>query len=83
MAFFAYPDVPGTFVPEGCRVDVLTEPGESAVAALTALAEQVGGDPVLAPASVPGVPDGPLDPQVLAAVVARCCRSAPCSSTSR
>ncbi|SSC25152.1 Thiamine pyrophosphate enzyme, partial [Klenkia terrae] len=70
VAFFAYPDVPGTFVPEGCRVDVLTEPGESALAALTALADEVGGAPVLAPAAVPAVPARPLDAQVLAAVVA-------------
>ncbi len=70
VAFFAYPDVPGSFVPEGCRVDVLTEPGESALAALTALADEVGGEPVLAPAAVPAVPDGPLDAQGLAAVVA-------------
>lgn len=70
VSFFAYPDVPGSFVPDGCRVDVLTEPGESALAALEALADEVGGDPVLAPSSVPEVPEGRLDPQVLAAVVA-------------
>ncbi|KQS57035.1 decarboxylase [Geodermatophilus sp. Leaf369] len=69
VAFFAYPDTPGSFVPEGCTVHVLAEPGESSLAALTELADRVGADPVLASASVPTVPDRALDPQVLAAVV--------------
>lgn len=69
VAFFAYPDLPGSLVPQGCAVHVLTEPGEPALAALEALAGRVGGEPVLAPPARPDVPRGPLTPAALAAVV--------------
>jgi acetolactate synthase-1/2/3 large subunit len=69
--FFGYPDVPGTPVPEGCVVHVLSRPGEDGVAALEGLASRVSGDaevPVSEPAR-PELPTGPLDPRTLAAVV--------------
>ncbi|MFW3172731.1 acetolactate synthase large subunit [Geodermatophilus sp. CPCC 206100] len=69
--FFAYPDVPGTPVPEGCRVHVLSAPGEDGVAALRALADRAapGAEPELAEASRPELPGGALDPRSMAAVV--------------
>ena len=38
VSFFAYPDLPGSLVPPGCRVHVLARPGDDAPAALEALA---------------------------------------------
>lgn len=69
--FFAYPDVPGTPVPEGCTVHVLSAPGEDAVAALRALAEKAAPDaePELLEAERPELPTGPLDPRSMAAVI--------------
>jgi acetolactate synthase-1/2/3 large subunit len=44
VSFFAYPDIPGYLVPDGCEVHVLTEPGagEDAAGALEAVAELLG-----------------------------------------
>jgi acetolactate synthase-1/2/3 large subunit len=69
--FFAYPDVPGTPVPEGCTVHVLSEPGEDGVAALRALAEVAARDatPELLEASRPELPTGELTPRTMAAVI--------------
>jgi acetolactate synthase-1/2/3 large subunit len=69
--FFAYPDTPGTPVPEGCQVHVLSEPGEDGVAALRELADLVAKEvqPELVEASRPELPAGPLTPRTMAAVV--------------
>jgi acetolactate synthase-1/2/3 large subunit len=69
--FFGYPDVPGTPVPEGCAVHVLSAPGEDGVAAVRALAELVAPDvePSVLAASRPEIPPGELTPRALAAVV--------------
>jgi acetolactate synthase-1/2/3 large subunit len=69
--FFAYPGVPGTPVPEGCTVHVLSAPGEDGVAAVRALAEVAAPDssPELLEASRPDLPTGPLTPRTMAAVV--------------
>ncbi|MGY1813693.1 acetolactate synthase large subunit [Blastococcus sp. SYSU D00820] len=69
--FFGYPGEPGTPVPADCTVHVLSEPGEDGVAALRALAARAApeGRPVLLEASRPEIPDGPLTPRALAAVV--------------
>ncbi len=69
VSFFGYPGLPGSFVPEGCPVSVLAEPGESVVEALQALAEKVGAEPALADPHRPEIPDGPLTPATLAAVL--------------
>ncbi len=71
VAFFAYPGLPGTFVPPESAVHVLAEPGEDATAALLALADLVAPDAVpdvTAPAR-PELPAGPLTPKTLAQVV--------------
>jgi acetolactate synthase-1/2/3 large subunit len=69
--FFAYPGVPGQPVPEGCAVHVLAEPGEDAVAALQAVAEEVaaGVRPPVLDGRRPEVPDGDLTPRTLSAIV--------------
>jgi acetolactate synthase-1/2/3 large subunit len=69
--FFGYPDVPGTPVPAGCTVHVLSAPGEDAVAALQALAERAAPDavPVLLEAERPELPSGELTPRTMAAVI--------------
>lgn len=71
VAFFAYPGLPGRFVPESCAVHVLAEPGDDATAALVDLAALVAPDAVaeVAPASRPELPAGPLTPARLAAVL--------------
>jgi len=48
VGFFAYPGKPSTLWPKDCTVDVLARPEEDAVAALEALADELG-----APRSVP------------------------------
>lgn len=69
--FFAYPDLPGRPVPEGCRVQVLAGAGEDATAALVALADRVAPDaePPLTASARPDLPQGPLTPRALAAVL--------------
>ena len=71
VAFFAYPGLPGTFVPPGCEVHVLAEPGQDASAALCALADRIAPDavPAVTAAHRPELPRGPLTPKSLAEVV--------------
>ncbi|HEU0103820.1 MAG TPA: acetolactate synthase large subunit [Mycobacteriales bacterium] len=71
VAFFAYPGLPGSFVPEGCQVQVLAEPGDDATRALVDLAALVAPDaePEVAPAGRPELPTGPLTPARIAAVL--------------
>jgi acetolactate synthase-1/2/3 large subunit len=71
VAFFAYPGLPGRFVPEDCGVHLLAAPDEDATAALLALADEVAGDaqPDLAPAARPELPTGALTPATLAAAL--------------
>ena len=71
VAFFAYPGLPSTFVPDGCEVRVLAEPGEDATAALCALADRVAADatPEVTASRRPDLPRGPLTPASLAGVL--------------
>jgi acetolactate synthase I/II/III large subunit len=75
VSFFAYPDVPGYLVPDGCKVHVLADFVDDAPAALEALAETLGcakadPGPFLAPAGRPARPDsGALDPQSAASAI--------------
>jgi acetolactate synthase I/II/III large subunit len=72
VAFFAYPGRRGDLVPAGCAVTVLADAGPDVQAALDRLADRVaaGAFPVLAPASPPAVPPGPLTAISLANTVA-------------
>jgi acetolactate synthase I/II/III large subunit len=71
VSFFAYPDKPGTPVPDGCQVHVLAEPGDDVSGALAALADIVaaGTAPSLQQSSRPGLPDGALTAQTAAEVI--------------
>ncbi|MGB1252919.1 MAG: acetolactate synthase large subunit [Candidatus Promineifilaceae bacterium] len=42
VAFFAYPNKPGTLAPEGCELHTLAGPNEDLVGALAALAQELG-----------------------------------------
>ncbi|WP_295696577.1 acetolactate synthase large subunit [Lapillicoccus sp.] len=75
VAFFAYPDLPGSFVPEGCEVQLLAEPGEDATEALCALADlladELPSEPI-AEVSLerrPAPPTGALTTRTLAGAV--------------
>lgn len=71
VSFFAYPGLPSSLVPPGCRVHVLAEPGDDVPGALAAVAELVARDakPVPQPAERPELPDGDLTAQSAAAVI--------------
>ena len=71
VAFFAYPGLPGVFAPPDCQVHVLAEGAEDATGALCDLAELAAADAsaVVAEASRPELPRGPLTPATLAAVL--------------
>jgi acetolactate synthase-1/2/3 large subunit len=71
VSFFAYPDTPGSFVPAGCRVHVLAEPGDDVAGALASLAALVAPDarPRIQPPGRPGLPGGALTAKAAAAVI--------------
>jgi acetolactate synthase-1/2/3 large subunit len=71
VSFFAYPDKPGTPVPEGCQVHVLAEPGDDVASALADLADLVaaGAVPSVVQTARPGLPDGALTAQSAAQVI--------------
>jgi len=60
-------------VPEACRVHVLAEPGQDGVAALAAVADEIGGvaRPEPEPYRLPDLPSGRLDADKVGAIVAR------------
>jgi acetolactate synthase-1/2/3 large subunit len=71
VTFFGYPDTPSQLLPAGCEVVPLAAPGDDVVAALQALASEVGGDGIdPAPAARPEAPSGKLDAGTFAAAVA-------------
>ncbi|WP_405236683.1 acetolactate synthase large subunit [Lentisalinibacter orientalis] len=73
VTFFAYPGVPSRIAPEGCQIASLAEPGEDGVAALEALADELGAGAdraELAPARQPGPPTGDLGAETLALAIA-------------
>ena len=71
VAFFAYPNLPGSLVPEGCTVHVLAEAGEDVTAALGAVAELVAPRAEAVPQQPerPVLPDGDLTAESAAAVI--------------
>ncbi len=73
VAFFAYPDLPSLLVPDGCEAQVLADPGEDAIQALTDLAEAMGRPAKAAPpaAPAPSPASGPLNAYGVGAALAR------------
>jgi acetolactate synthase I/II/III large subunit len=69
--FFAYPDLPGQPVPEGCAVHVVARDDEDATAALVALADRLAPDAEaeVAAEARPELPAGALTPRTLAGVL--------------
>jgi len=64
VSFFAYPGKASDLVPDGCQVHVLASGADDAVAALEALADELGAAPdaaVLQPAGRPDRPTGALN----------------------
>ena len=59
VSFFAYPDKPSDLVPDGIQVHTLAHPGENALAALEALAAELGVDGATAPLAAAGRPSPP------------------------
>ena len=71
VSFFAYPGLPGSLVPAGCRVHVLAEPGDDVAGALASLADLVApaAAPALQPSGRPALPGGELTAESVAAVI--------------
>lgn len=73
VAFFAYPDRPGSLVPEGCEVHLCASPAHDCADALERLAERLGatdGTPALAALKRPARPTGALNAQSVGAAIA-------------
>ncbi|HBZ68254.1 MAG TPA: acetolactate synthase large subunit [Deltaproteobacteria bacterium] len=72
VAFFGYPNLPSSLVPQGCAPLLLAEPRGDVEAALEALADALGGGRVgaAAQALAPTRPTGRLDATSLGAAVA-------------
>jgi acetolactate synthase-1/2/3 large subunit len=73
VAFFAYPNRPGSLTPDDCTVHALSRPDEDGVAALEALADYLGArlnTPTYADALVPQAQSGPITLPGIAAVIA-------------
>jgi acetolactate synthase-1/2/3 large subunit len=84
VSFFAYPNLPGYLVPDGCEVHVLAGPSDDAPNALESLAEEVGapaapgaragsaagsGSQAAAQSQRPARPSGALTPETVAAAI--------------
>src|SRR5204862_271364 len=65
VSFFAYPGKASDLVPEGSQVHTLASVGQDVTRALDEVADLIAADtePVLAAASRPALPSGPLTPQ--------------------
>ncbi|MGO9602577.1 MAG: acetolactate synthase large subunit [Candidatus Binataceae bacterium] len=73
VAFFGYPNMPSSLVPEGRKVTMLAEPTDDVVSALEALAEAIGAPRVVSPAAKvvrPGRPSGKLNAATVGAALA-------------
>ena len=73
VAFFAYPGKPSWCSPEGAEILHLAHPHEDGVAALSELADALGGSGtgVVAPLQVPDHPSGRFDQFTIGQVIAR------------
>jgi acetolactate synthase-1/2/3 large subunit len=71
VSFFAYPGKPSDLLPDGCEVTMLAGGGDDAVAALEALAVEVGAEPhpAIADATRPEKPSGELSAESIARAI--------------
>jgi acetolactate synthase-1/2/3 large subunit len=73
VAFFGYPNLPSSLVPEGCLAETLSTPEQDTIAALEALADQLGASqqsPSVASLNRPQRPTGKLDSATVGAAIA-------------
>jgi len=73
VAFFGYPNLPSRLVPDGCGVETLATPEQDAIAALEAIAEEIGAsrEPgAQASLNRPALPTGPLNAMTVGAAIA-------------
>ncbi|MEL7454190.1 MAG: acetolactate synthase large subunit, partial [Pseudomonadota bacterium] len=73
VAFFAYPDKPGSLVPEGCKTLSLGGSDSDSAAALEMLADAMGAveSAPVAQLEMPDLPTGELNPGAIGASIAR------------
>lgn len=73
VAFFGYPGKPSEKLPADCAIHTLVQAGENTTRALQWLAGELNASATALAAQEPppDCPDGPLDPDSLAAVIAR------------
>lgn len=72
VAFFAYPNKPSVLIPEGCNVVDVAPEGYDLLAALTAIAEELGAtdiEPIRQKAEKPALMSGDLTPESIAAAI--------------
>ena len=73
VAFFGYPNLPSSLVPPGCSTETLATPEQDAIAALHALADEVGAPAGAFPGTKlrrPSRPTGKLDSATVGAALA-------------
>jgi acetolactate synthase I/II/III large subunit len=73
VAFFGYPNLPSSLIPEGCLAATLSTPEQDTIAALEALADQLGASqqsPSVASLNRPPRPTGKLDSATVGAAIA-------------
>lgn len=73
VSFFAYPDKNSVLLPEGCVHTELAIMGEDGIAALDALADELGAIelPEISELNIPDLPSGLLDTDKAGAIIAR------------
>jgi acetolactate synthase-1/2/3 large subunit len=73
VAFFGYPNLPSSLIPEGCSCETLATPEQDTIAALEALADEIGAPAAAASAGKlnrPPRPTGKLDSATVGAALA-------------
>ena len=73
VAFFGYPNLPSSLIPEGCRTETLATPERDTIAALEALADEIGSPAEADSGSKlnrPPRPSGRLDSATVGAAIA-------------
>jgi acetolactate synthase-1/2/3 large subunit len=77
VAFFGYPKMPSSLVPDGCSAVTLADPGQDVEGALEALAQAVGASraqPAIAALNRPAKPSGALNAATVGAALAETMR---------
>src|SRR5205085_11363707 len=72
VAFFGYPNLPSSLIPAGCLAETLATPEQDTIAAVEALADQIGASRSASGAQMkrPPRPTGKLDSATVGAAIA-------------